>query len=133
MKYPLVSLTLLSGALLLSACGESTPTAEELTQALRTKLEGDHTRIEDRINTMEQGLEHRSLSESLEMQRAQTYTVSRINQCTPLTDSDQQSCNVFLNIRTQGLKDSQERNVILNVSQPDGLWIMNKMSLPSRQ
>lgn len=131
MKLFIVSLAVVFLALNLSACKESAPPSQtELTQALKAKLAEDHASVEAKLKTIPPGLEHRSLSESLAMQRAQTLTVSHINQCTPEKDSDQQSCDVLLNISMQGMPGSQERNVILQVSTADNQWLVNKMSLP---
>lgn len=130
----LTILSLLSISLLLGGCGEAAlPSKAELTQALKTKLTADHAKVEARVKAMEPGLEHRSLSESLAMQRAQTLTVKNINSCTALEDSNIQNCDVILNISMQGMSGSQERNVILHVGKSDDQWVMHKMSLPSRQ
>lgn len=130
----LIILSLLSISLLLGGCGETAlPSKAELTQVLKTKLTADHAKVEARVNAMEPGLEHRSLSESLAMQRAQTLTVKNINSCTALEDSNIQNCDVILNISMQGMSGSQERNVILHVGKSDDQWVMHKMALPSPQ
>lgn len=132
MKLFMLSLALLSAPFILSGCGEAaTPTKTELTQALTNKLAGDHAKVEAKVNAMEPGLEHRSLSESLAMQRAQTLTVIKINDCLSNDDTNIQRCDVLLNISMKGLSGSQERNVVLHVSKSDDVWIMNKMSLPN--
>ncbi len=113
----------------------NTPTADELTQALKTKLHSDHSNIDARIETMDPGLERRKLAESLQTQRDQLFIVKQINECVVLanTEPQQQSCNVFLDISTKYQKNSQTRHVLMNVSEKDGLWVMNKLSIAPRR
>ena len=111
------------------------PTTDELTLALNTKLKSDHSNIDARIETMDPGLERRKLKESLETQRDQQFTVKQINECMAVanTEPQQLSCNVFLDISTKYQNGSQTRHVLMNVSETDGIWVMNKLSIAPRR